>query len=180
MTEKERIAAELLALRCRRGDEAALRELVRVWEKRLFYYIRRLVPAEEDAWDILQETWMRVLGGIGKLENPGSLAPWLYSIARRRIMDHLRISYAEPAHENGGGEPAEDIPASEPDEFDAERVHYGLARLSPANREALTLYFLEDFSIEEIAGILGIPAGTVKSRLFHAKRALRTVLDREA
>ncbi len=178
MTDKERIASELLALRCRRGDKAALRELVRTWEKRLFYYIRRLAPDEESAWDILQETWMRVLKGIGKLENPRSLGPWLYTIARRRIMDHLRIAYADPAHEAAEVEP-EDIPAPEPDDFDAERVHGCLSQLSAPHREALTLHFLEDFSVEEIAGILDIPPGTVKSRLFHARRALRAVMERE-
>lgn len=179
MTDKERIAAELLALRCRRGDDAALRELVRTWEKRLFYYIRRLAPDEESAWDILQETWMRVLKDIGKLENPRSLGPWLYTIARRRVMDHLRLAYAEPAHDAEDIEP-EEIAAPEPDDFDAEQVHDCLARLSTSHREALTLHFLEDFTVEEIAGILDIPPGTVKSRLFHARRALRAIMERGA
>ena len=55
----EAISEELLALRCRRGEKAALEELVRTWEKRLFYFIRRLVDNEADAWDVLQETWAR-------------------------------------------------------------------------------------------------------------------------
>ena len=62
---------------------------------------------------------------------------------------------------------------------DAERVHRGLDRISLAHREALTLFFLEDFSIDEIASILNVSPGTVKSRLHYAKRALRLVLEKE-
>lgn len=62
----------------------------------------------------------------------------------------------------------------------AQQVHFGLARISLAHREAMTLFFLQDLAIEEIAEVLQIPVGTVKSRLFHAKRALRAVLQKEA
>lgn len=180
MTEKERIHAELLALRCRRGEPGALEELVHAWEDRLFYYIRRLVPGEEDAWDALQETWMKVLRGIGKLRQPERLSPWLYTIARASAMDRMRAVYSTRPEEAVDGEVLDEFADDAPEEFeDAERVHRGLDRISLAHREALTLFFLEDFSIDEIAGVLGIPAGTVKSRLHHAKRALRAVLERE-
>lgn len=179
MTEKERIYAELLAIRCRRGDQGALEELVRTWEDRLFYFIRRLVPSEEDAWDALQETWMKVARNIKKLNQPEHLASWLYTIARTCAMDHMRALYANHREEPVDSEVLEQF-AEEIDEFeDAERVHRGLDCISLSHREALTLHFLEDFSIEEIAGILGISAGTVKSRLHYAKRALRAVLEKE-
>lgn len=180
MTEKERIAAELLLFRCRRGDGDAFREIVRTWEKRLFYYIRRMVSEEQDAWDILQETWVSVLQGIGGLRNPASLPAWLYSIARRRVMDHMREAYAHHSSDEAENGTIEDIPDQSPAPGDAERVHRALERLSPAHREALTLHFLEDFSIEEIAGIVGVAPGTVKSRLHYAKLSLRAVLEREA
>ncbi len=179
MTEKERIYAELLALRCRRGERGALEELVRAWENRLFYFIRRLVPCEEDAWDALQETWMKVVRGIGKLRQPERLSPWLYSIARASAMDRMRAVYANHREEPVENEALEQFPEETDALEDAERVHRGLDRISLPHREVLTLHFLEDFSIEEIAGILGVPAGTVKSRLHHAKRALRAVLERE-
>lgn len=62
----------------------------------------------------------------------------------------------------------------------AELVHFGLGRLGMAEREILTLYFLDDLTIDEIAALLEIPAGTVKSRLFKARRDLRRVLEEEA
>ena len=62
----------------------------------------------------------------------------------------------------------------------ADQVHYGLSQISLPHREVLTLYFLEDFLVEDIAQILDIPAGTVKSRLHHAKRALKDVIQKES
>lgn len=179
MTEKERIYSELLVLRCRRKDHDAFPELIRHWETKLFFYIRRLVADEEDAWDILQETWVKVLQGIGSLQNPGALASWLYSIAHHTVMDHFRGRYAGIQTEEAEAEALAEIPEETPDFDDAERVHRGLDRISLAHREALTLFFLEDFSIDEIASILNVSPGTVKSRLHYAKRALRAVLEKE-
>ena len=68
--DRDAVAQESLAVRCRRGDRAALEELVRCWEERLLYFIRRLIRDETDAWDVLQKTWVRVLAGIGSLDDP--------------------------------------------------------------------------------------------------------------
>lgn len=176
----EVVYGELLALRCRRGDKAALEELVRTWEKRLFYFVRRLVENEADAWDVLQQTWLRVLSGIGGLREPGSLGPWLYRVARAAAFNHgkVRATYRRMLEDYAAAPPAGDDPARAEFE-DAEQVHHGLQQLSLPHREVLTLLFLEDFSVEEIAQILEVPAGTVKSRLHHAKKALRAALGKE-
>jgi RNA polymerase sigma-70 factor (ECF subfamily) len=180
MTEKQAIYYELLAIRCRRGQREALEELVRGWEKRLFYYIRRLIDDEQTAWQVLQETWLKVLQGIKKLREPRKLPAWLYTIARRTALSHLRSKYSKQAlleaDENISGLEDRDSAL----EFDnAEQVHYGLGRISLPHREVLTLFFLQDLSTEEVAEVLNIPAGTVKSRLHFAKRALRSVLEME-
>src|SRR5262249_39912929 len=156
--------------------KAALEELVRTWEKRLFYFIRRLVDNEADAWDVLQETWVRVLSGIGALRELGSLGPWLYRIARHAAFNHGQVppTYLQLLQDYSAAPPANDDPAY--DEFEnAEQVHHGLLQLSLPHREVLTLLFLENFSVEAIAQVLDIPAGTVKSRLHHARKALRAV-----
>ena len=179
--DKDAVARELLALRCRRGDRAALEELIHTWERPLLYFLRRLVRDEADAWDVLQKTWVRVLKGIGSLGDPRSLAPWLYRVTRNTAFSHARS--LGPPHE-----PLQDHPdacAADPAggraEFgDAEQVHQGLSSLSLAHREVLTLFFLEDLSVEEVAAVLGVPPGTVKSRLYYAKQALRKVLEGEA
>jgi RNA polymerase sigma-70 factor, ECF subfamily len=179
--DKDAVARELLALRCRRGDRAALQELIRTFERPLLYYIRRLVRDEADAWDALQNTYVKVLRGIGALSEPRSLAPWLYRVARNTALSHARA--CEPAHESLADH-ADAVVVDQADgqlEYeDAEQVHRGLLLLSLPHREVLTLFFLDDLSIEEVATVLDVPPGTVKSRLHYAKLALRKVLEGEA
>ena len=74
--DKQAILQELLILRCQRGERLAFDELARQWEGRLLYYVRRLVASEEDAWDVMQATWLRVCKGIRSLESPDRLGPW--------------------------------------------------------------------------------------------------------
>lgn len=176
----EAIYQELLVLRCQRGEKAALEELVRTWEKRLFYFIRRLVDDEEDAWDVLQQTWIRVLSGINAMREPASLGPWLYRVARNTAFNHgqVQATYRRVLSGYSAIAPADEAPAREHFE-NAEALHRGLVQLSVAEREVLTLFFLEDFSIDDIAQILDVPAGTVKSRLHYAKKALRDLLGKE-
>ncbi|WAS93692.1 RNA polymerase sigma factor [Nannocystis punicea] len=175
--ETDRTRHELLALRCRRGEPAALTELVRTWEPRLFFYVRRMLVDEEEAWQVLQEVWLAVLSRIDGLREPRCLPQWLYTIARNTLMSHLRGRYAE--RERAAAEAPEPIDEDDPLArwTDAEQVYAGLARLPPVDREVLTLCFLDDLSIAEIAEVLAIPPGTVKSRLFKARRALRAVLE---
>lgn len=180
-SERERIFTQLLALRCRRGERDAWRELIAAWEPRLFYYVRRLVPQESDAWDVLQQTWLGAFENIRSLSDPKLLATWLYRIARNKAISHRRSRGARAAAElvEVVGEPA----AADADDADAleafesaEAVHRALDELSLPHREVLTLHFLQDLSIDQIAAVTDVPPGTVKSRLHHAKRALRQVL----
>lgn len=172
---------ELLVSRCRRRELAAWDELVRRWNERLLYYLRRLIDHEQDATNALQEVWLQAFRGIGSLRDGSRLAPWLYTLARRSAMNHWRSSYAH--HEEPAPEQLAEQPDDAPDEQlqfeNAELVHRGLSQLGRPEREALTLYFLEDLTIGEMAELLGIPAGTVKSRLFKARCDLRRVLARE-
>jgi RNA polymerase sigma-70 factor (ECF subfamily) len=178
---KKSITYELLVLRCQRRDPGALEELVRLFERRLFYYIRRLVDHEHDAWNILQETWLSVFTSIGSLRRPELLAVWLYGIARRRVIDYRRGKYADRLIFGN-----EDVMTAVPDDYgeipcdDAGLVHRALQRLSTAHREVLTLYFLEEMPLEAIAAVVDASVGTVKSRLFYAKLNLRKLMENES
>src|SRR5262245_11062787 len=181
LRDKDAVASELLALRCRRGDRPALDELIRTWEPRLLYFIRRLVRDEADAFDVLQAAWVRILNGIGSLSDARSLAPWLYRIARNTALSHLRSMAT--AQESLDDQPAAFASLQADGQFDfadAEQVHRGLLSLSLPHREVLTLFFLEEMSVEEVASVFGVPPGTVKSRLHYAKRALRKVITGKA
>jgi RNA polymerase sigma-70 factor (ECF subfamily) len=178
--DQDAIYQELLVLRCQRGDRAAMEELVRAREKRLYYFLRQLVKNEQDAWDILQETWLRVVRGICSVKNPQSLSPWLYRVARNTAFNQARVqsAYRSGLEEHPDADWADD--GFEAFELDrAERVHNALQRLSVPHRELLTLYFLEDLTIAEIADVIGAQLGTVKSRLFYAKQSLRKILEEE-
>jgi RNA polymerase sigma-70 factor (ECF subfamily) len=177
---KEQIYRELLAVRCRLGEREAFEELVRLWEPRLLYFIRRFVSNDQDALDVLQQTWIKALGKIGTLHDAASIAPWLYRIARNTALNHSRLeaTYRAALEHEQNGKLAGGTPAAGEAQFDnAEQVHYGLSRLPLPQRELLTLHFLNDLSIAEIAHVLDAPEGTIKSRLFHARAALRRVLE---
>jgi RNA polymerase sigma factor (sigma-70 family) len=172
---------ELLVTRCRRQDMAAWDELVERWNDRLLYYIRRLIDHEHDATNALQEVWLKAFRNIRSLQDGSRLAPWLYTIARRTAMDHFRTEYSR--RETQDYELIENQMVDEQEEQlnleNAELVHLGLGQLSIQEREVLTLFFLDDLNISEIAALLEIPEGTVKSRLFKARRDLRRVLEEE-
>jgi RNA polymerase sigma-70 factor (ECF subfamily) len=179
-SDKDAIYVELLALRCRRGERSALEELIRTWERPLFYFIRRLVRTEADAWDVLQMTWVKALRGLASLKEPRNLVPWLYRIARNTAIDHghLQASYHALLENYDDVAAAGDDPGGF-DADDVEQLHRALDRLSLPHREVLTLFFLEDLSIDQVAEALDVPPGTVKSRLHYAKQALRALLEKE-
>ena len=178
--DKQAILLELLVLRCKRGEKQAFDLLIRQWEGRLLYYVRRLVATEEDAWDVLQQTWIKAFRGIKTLDDPQRLPTWLYQIARRTAASHWRGHYREQARLEDDADMAELAEAEEGWHFeDAEQVHRALSRVSLAHREVLTLRFMDDLSLEQMAEVLAVPLGTVKSRLCYAKRALRAILEHE-
>ena len=181
VADKQGIYSELLVLRCRRGDMAAFREIVALWERRLFFYLRRLTGDEQEAWDLLQQTWLKALRGIGSIREPRRLSAWLYTLARRAAADRIRELAADRQRHSDEAELdsiADENPG--PEEFDnADLVHRALDKLELAQREIVTLFVLEDFSLVEVGEILSLPPGTVKSRLHRAKAALREILRRE-
>src|SRR5262245_40464680 len=88
--DQQTILCELLMLRCQRGEREAFDQLVREWEGRLFYYVRRLVDSEAEAWDVLQPTWLQAFKGIRSLKQPSALPSWLYRIARCQAASRWR------------------------------------------------------------------------------------------
>ncbi len=180
-SSQELIKTQLLLLQYRRGDQSAVTELVLLWEKPLFYYIRRLMPTEEDAWDTAQEVWMIVIRSLGKLRTPEAFPAWLYRIARNTAYRHLKKNPAhEPLNEKWESTPSGSMENDRKLETaNADAIHYGLGKLKLEHREVLTLYFLEDFSLEEIATITDCPVGTVKSRMHYAKKELSHLLQKE-
>jgi RNA polymerase sigma-70 factor, ECF subfamily len=174
--EADRLYERLLVLRCQAGDEGAFEQLVARYHPRLGYYLRRMLPREDQADDVLQEVWLAVFRALPRLTDPGGLAAWLYRIARDKAAVRWRGHRAEHSLEEPDSveEPAR---ADEFNQEDAQEIHAALARITPEHREMLVLRFLEDMSYEQIAQVTGCPIGTVRSRLYYAKSALRRAIE---
>ena len=163
---------ELLAIRCQLGEPAAFDDLIARWHGPLWAFVRRLAGDEEAAREILQDVWVRVLRGIPRLRDGSKLRAWLFGIARRTLMDRLREQYARvPAADVDVDELPRESPAGDVDDLEA--LEDGLEQLPLVEREALTLFYLQELSLNEIAETLSVPVGTVKSRLFRGRRLLR-------
>ncbi|MGV9359243.1 RNA polymerase sigma factor [Amycolatopsis sp. NPDC003731] len=173
MSEERR--NELLVVRCQLGERAAFHDLVRRWHGPLWRYVRGMVGSSHVADDLAQEAWVSVVRGLPRLQEPDRFAPWLFTIARRTVTDHLRRAYGAPR-----------TAEAEPDEATADdglgdvltalEVEAGLSGLPPLEREVLILFHLEDLPLAGCAEVLGVPPGTVKSRLHRARRMLREAL----
>lgn len=172
----ERLYEQLLVLRCQAGDEAAFEELVARYHPRLRYYLRRLLPHPDQADDVLQEVWLAVFRALPRLADPAALAAWLYRIARDKAAVQWRGQ--PPEH----GLDVADL-ADEPScdngyrQEHALEIQAGLDELAPEQREVLVLRFLEDMTYRQIAQVTGCPVGTVRSRLYYAKSALRQAIE---
>lgn len=171
----ERLYERVLVLRCQVGDEAAFAELVERWTPRLRYYLRRMLDGP-DADDVLQDVWLDVHRGLGRLSEVGAFPAWLFRLARDRVYRLLRrrrrteplLDLDPPATDDGPEFSAED----------ATRIHAALAGLPPEQREVVVLRYVQGMSYDDIAAVVGVPVGTVRSRLHYAKRTLRLVLER--
>ncbi|MCU0917788.1 MAG: sigma-70 family RNA polymerase sigma factor [Planctomycetes bacterium] len=166
-----------LVRRCQHGERAAFEDLFQRYQPRLRYYVRRLDAGGDHVDDTLQEVWAKVVQRIGSVRDGRAFNAWLYTIARNEVYGRARIRDPFVALTQESLETVADDPEPLFREDEAIRVHRALETLPPEQREILTLCFLEELSHQEIAGILGICVGTVKSRLHYAKRALRARLD---
>jgi RNA polymerase sigma factor (sigma-70 family) len=176
MSETDRKHDELLAIRCQLGEPAAFDALIERWHAPLWKYLRRLTGDDDAAAEAVQDVWLRIIRGIARLRDVGRLRPWLFGIARRVAMDRLREKYAGPTLLS-----TEDVNLEgAADESDLEEelalLHEEVSRLPLLERDVVSFFYLQELTLAEIADVVGIPVGTVKSRLFRARNLLRDQL----
>jgi RNA polymerase sigma factor (sigma-70 family) len=158
----------LLVVRAQLGDRRSLAELVGHWHDPMWRYVRSMLGAADRADDVTQEVWAAALKGLPGLRQPERLAPWLFTIARRAVVDHLREKYSQQDPPDG-----EHVDDEVDAVLDRAQVTEGLAELPAREREVLSLFYLQDMTLDDCAQVLDVPSGTVKSRLFRARRLLR-------
>ena len=179
MNRRERATDNLLVLRCQEGDAGAFDDLIGRWQERLWRHAWRLTGSRDAAWDVMQEAWITVIRDIRGLKDAAAFPTWAYRITSNRCHDWMRRrsrrrradeTYAEQAHrfedETRG---AHQGPAD---------LNEAMSRLPGRDRAILSLRYEEDFAVADIAEILRIPPGTVKSRLHYARERLRHYLEK--
>lgn len=173
-------ADALLAVRCQLGERAAFDDLIRRWAQPLRRYVVRVSGDDSAADELVQDIWLRVVQGIGRLKEPEKFRAWLFGIAHRRLMDRLRERYAAPETAGDAALDAIAEDAPEPDRaLVARDLARGLSGLPACERDVLSLFYLEELSLADVAQALSVPVGTVKSRLFRARQLLRNHLTGE-
>ena len=175
-SDDSRCRDELLAVRCQLGEPEAFDDLIARWHGPLWSFVRRLTGDDDLAHDTLQDMWLRVLRGIASLRDGARLRAWLFGIARRAVMDRMRQKYRDACLVDDDVDAMAAADESWPSQRDLEALQDRLTRLPIAERELLTLFYLRELSLAELAEVLAIPIGTVKSRLFRARALLREQL----
>lgn len=173
----ERLRERILIRQFQRGSSDAFLALVRLYEKRLLYFIGRFERDPERALDALQDVWLLAWKARLSLRSAGAFRTWIYRIAHGKIVDAIRRESrrhrAEQQRQSDSRDANDGVGA--PLEA-ADLVHFALSRISPEHREVLTLRFLEGMTIAEIATATNCPNGTVKSRLHYATQEILTLI----
>lgn len=173
-----------LILRAQAGDEAAFGEIMRGLHGHTFRLVYAVVRNQADAEDLCQEIWLTVWRQLGTFRGDAKFTTWLHAIAVRRALDHLRKrrrwydrflpfstddrtveSVPEPVTTTDARDIAEGTERTD-------RFRRAIDALPPLHRTVLALREVQGLSYDEIAHATGIPAGTVMSRLYHARRLL--------
>ncbi len=188
-------AVSLLVRRCVTGDAAAWEEIVRSYNRRIYNICYRFSGSAEDAEDLTQEVFIKLYRTLGTWDqSKGAFATWLTSVTRNLLVDHFRKTKqdratgsldAAPASDQEAKPLAEQLPDAAPladarvQTQQAQRmVHQALQKLSPELREAVILRDLQDMDYREIAHVLKVPEGTVKSRINRGRTELARLLSR--
>ncbi len=178
----------LLSL-ARQGEVAAFEALIEGYEERIYNLAFRMLGNAEDARDAAQETFLKAYSGLQRFRGDASFSTWIYRIARNVCLDVLRrrskgrtYSLDEPI-DLDDGQVSRQIPVDRPGPEDSvmereirDGINLALAELPEHHRSVVVLRDIEGFTYEEIADILKIELGTVKSRLYRARSSLHDLL----
>src|SRR5579862_6101957 len=185
----------LLVRRCLAGDTAAWEEIVQRYHRRIYNICYRFAGSGDDAQDLTQEVFIKMYRTLNTYDlEKGALMTWVTTMTRNLLVDHFRRTKQDRMTDSLDVAPSEHedaMPLSEriedkgltPDSSVHSRemremVHRGLQKLSPELREAVILRDLQDMDYKDIAAVLKVPEGTVKSRINRGRAELARLLQR--
>jgi len=185
----------MLVRRCIAGDASAWEEIVQTYNRRIYNICYRFAGSSNDAEDLTQEVFIKMYRTLGSYDpGKGAFVTWVTTITRNLLVDHFRktkqdritdsMDTAPSEHEDAQpfSEQIQDHSAPPDDAVRSrevsEAVHEALGKLSPELREAVILRDLQDMDYKEIAAVLRVPEGTVKSRINRGRAELARLLQR--
>lgn len=178
LAAKRRIEATIIT-EARGGSVAAFEELARRWHARLVAHGIRLTRERDMAEEAAQAAWLDIAKGLRGLRDVQAFPAWAYRIVTRRCANLIRKRQSDrDLLAELTAEPMGDL-SVEPFAYlgDSSALQRAIAHLPPGQRAALALHYFEELSVAEVAVALAIPAGTVKTRLMHARNQLRQLLE---
>lgn len=171
---------DLWLLQAQSGDRDALDRLLQINQVPLFGYLLSLVHDDHLAMDLLQDVFVIVIQKLRWLREPSAFRAWAYRIASRQAFRALKIK-RQSAHWQKSNPGSEAVAAEAPDEKFAPELIAGipalLEQVSPASRAVLSLHYLQEMTLQEVADVLEIPLGTTKARLAYGLQVLRKKLN---
>jgi len=183
MTQNPKRIVDAYLVTCAQlGDRSAQEQLVARYQRKFLRHAFRLLGDGEQARDAVQDSWVEIVRGLSKLKDNTAFSAWAFRIVTRRcakLIAGLQKSRraVDVASDPSGG--ATCAPAGGDDPASFLEMRDALAALPPAHRATVALFYLEDMNVAEVAVALDIPAGTVKTRLMHARQKLRAMLTGE-
>ncbi|MEO1434904.1 MAG: RNA polymerase sigma factor [Bacteroidota bacterium] len=168
---------QLLVIDVQAGKSEALSLLAKRWHERIYQFALKQTKDRQAADDVAQEAWLAIQKGIFKLKDPAKFPSWALGITYRKSVDYIRNLQKErkqqleiPRHESNDKDGLEVLQAQ------ILHLREGIHTLPKKQRHTLELFYLDNYNLQEIAAILNIPEGTVKSRLFKARNRLKQYL----
>ena len=168
----EQLVDEILVMDSQRGSVKALEILVSRWQKRLWQYAYNLTGNADASWDITQDSWLGIIKGLRKLQDPARFKAWAYRITTNKSIDWIRKSKAVKRVS------LEEIQERQSSRKKDSGVKELLEKLDIEKKVVLSLYYFEQLTVPEISVALKIPKGTVKSRLYSARREFKELYQK--
>ena len=171
--------------KCRAGDYAAFNQIVSYYNNRAYYYALSILHNHHDAMDIAQESFVKAFRAIATFDNSKPFLPWLLRIIRNQCFNELKKKKrrAESPGPKNDYIVLEKISAKTKTPYEIvvanelkDTIQKAIKKLPEAQREVVFLFHFQELTYEEIAEVMGIPVGTVMSRLFHGRKKLAELL----
>lgn len=178
--KSDKILTEWLVLNTQSGNSKALNQLLVIWHPKLLRFAARQLNNHEAAKDVVQDTLITIAKQIHKVKDPVAFPKWAYQILHRRGVDYLRKEIRNRRLQNldSNVEETYESQNQQGKTTDSEiDIKSALSKINETSYLIIHLHYLEGLSIKEIAAIVAIPLGTVKSRLHNARNQLRTILE---